>query len=211
MFNPDQLIYLLHFYSTKYALNLYYKYRRYLDKKYTNYYILKCDIKAYFASINIKILKNKIKRKIKDKDALNIIFDILDSDTTLSIGFMTSQILGIFYLNDLDHYIKEELKIKYYVRYQDDFVLLHNSKEYLKKCLDKITIFLKNEDLELNSKTRIYKNTNNIVFLGRNKYNKSTKYRDKLRKLKHKRYLYENNYITLNSYLSSYINYKINR
>lgn len=197
--------------GTKYALNLYYKYRRYLDKKYTNYYILKCDIKAYFASINIKILKNKIKRKIKDKDALNIIFDILDSDTTLSIGFMTSQILGIFYLNDLDHYIKEELKIKYYVRYQDDFVLLHNSKEYLKKCLDKITIFLKNEDLELNSKTRIYKNTNNIVFLGRNKYNKSTKYRDKLRKLKHKRYLYENNYITLNSYLSSYINYKINR
>lgn len=197
--------------GTSYALELYYKYRRYLDKKYTNYYILKCDIKAYFASINIKILKNKLKRKIKDKDALNIIFDILDSDPTLSIGFMTSQILGIFYLNDLDHYIKEELKIKYYVRYQDDFVLLHNSKEYLKKCLDKITIFLKNEDLELNSKTRIYKNTNNIVFLGRNKYNKSTKYRDKLRKLKHKRYLYENNYITLNSYLSSYINYKINR
>lgn len=197
--------------GTSYALELYYKYRRYLDKKYTNYYILKCDIKAYFASINIKILKNKLKRKIKDKDALNIIFDILDSDTTLSIGFMTSQILGIFYLNDLDRYIKEELKIKYYVRYQDDFILLHNSKEYLKECLQKITIFLKNEDLELNSKTRIYKNTNNIVFLGRNKYNKSTKYRNKLRKLKHKKYLYENNYITLNSYLSSYINYKINR
>ena len=197
--------------GTKYALNLYYKYRRYLDKKYTNYYILKCDIKAYFASINIKILKNKLKRKIKDRYALEIIFNIIDSDTTLSIGFMTSQILGIFYLNDLDHYIKEELKIKYYVRYQDDFVLLHNSKEYLKECLDKITLLLKNEDLELNSKTRIYKNTNNIVFLGRNKYNKSTKYRDKLRKLKHKRYLYENNYITLNRYLSSYINYKINR
>ena len=67
-----------------------------------------------------------LKRKIKDRDALEIIFNIIDSDTTLSIGFMTSQILGIFYLNDLDHYIKEELKIKYYVRYQDDFILLHN-------------------------------------------------------------------------------------
>ena len=45
---------------------------------------------------------------------------------------MTSQILAIFYLNDLDHFIKEELKIKYYIRYQDDFCLFHNSKEYLK-------------------------------------------------------------------------------
>ena len=44
-----------------------------------------------------------------------------------NIGTMTSQILAIFYLNDLDHYIKEELKIKYYVRYQDDFLLFHES------------------------------------------------------------------------------------
>ena len=45
-----------------------------------------------------------------------------------NIGTMTSQILAIFYLNDFDHYIKEELKIKYYVRYQDDFLLFHESK-----------------------------------------------------------------------------------
>lgn len=197
--------------GTKYALDLYYKYRKILDYKYDSYYLLKCDIKSYFSSINIDILKNKLKRKIKDKDAIDIVFKILDSDSVLSIGFMTSQILGIFYLNDLDHYIKEVLKIKYYVRYQDDLVLLHYDKDYLKYCLSEINKFLEKEKLELNSKTRIYKNTNNIIFLGRNKYNKSVKYRNKKRKLKKKKYLYDNDKITLTSYLSSYINYKNNR
>lgn len=121
---------------------------------------------------------------------------------------MTSQIFGIFYLNDLDHYIKEELKIKYYVRYQDDFILLHQSKEYLNKCLIKIKEFLLKEKLELNNKTRIYKNTNNFIYLGRNKYGKYSKYRNINRKLKHKKYLYENNKITFNNYLNSYICYK---
>lgn len=197
--------------GTKYALELYYKYRRILDNKYDSYYLLKCDIKSYFNSINIDILKDKLKRKIKDRDALDIVFKILDSDEVLSIGFMTSQILGIFYLNDLDHYIKEKLKIKYYVRYQDDLILLHNDKEHLKYSLLKIKEFLIKEKLELNSKTRIYKNTNNIIFLGRNKYNRNSKYRNKKRKLKNKKYLYDNGKITLNSYVSSYINYKNNR
>lgn len=197
--------------GTKYALDLYYKYRHILDKNYDNYYLLKCDIKSYFNSINIDILKDKLERKIKDKEALNIVYKILDSDNTLSIGFMTSQILGIFYLNDFDHYIKEVLKIKYYVRYQDDFILLHHDKEYLKHCLIKIKQYLEKDKLELNIKTRIYKNTNNIIFLGRNKHNKNTKYRNKKRKLKKKKYLYENNKITLNSYISSYINYKNNK
>ena len=198
--------------GTSYALNLYYKFRYTLYNKYKdNYYILKCDIKGYFDNINIDILKDKIKKRIKDKDALNIIFKILDSDNKLSIGFMTSQILGIYYLNEMDHYIKEELKIKYYVRYQDDFILLHNDKDYLRECLNKIKIFLKKEKLELNNKTRIYKSTNNITFLGRNKYNKSVKYRSKLRKLKYKKHLHEIGKINLNNYLNSYLNYKINQ
>ena len=132
--------------GTGYALNLYYKYRHILDNKYDNYYLLKYDIKSYFSSIDINILKNKLETRIKDNDALDIIYKILDSDTTLSIGFMTSQILGIFYLNDLDHYIKEVLKIKYYVRYQDDFILLHHNKEYLKYCLSMIDNYLKKKN-----------------------------------------------------------------
>lgn len=125
---------------------------------------------------------------------------------------MTSQIFGIFYLNDLDHYIKEELKIKYYVRYQDDFILLHYSKDYLNYCLIKIKEFLLKEKLELNQKTRIYKNTNNFIYLGRNKYGKYSKYRKINKKLKYKKYLYENNKITFSNYINSYICYKnINR
>ena len=194
--------------GVKYAIDLYYKYRRILDKKNKDYYILKCDIKSYFSSINIDILKRKIKTRIKDIDSLNIINKILDSDDVLSIGFMSSQILGIFYLNDLDHYIKEKLKIRYYVRYQDDFLLLHEDKNYLKYCYTKISKFLEKEKLQLNKKTRIYKNINNFIFLGRNKYEKYAKYRSVNRKIKHNNYLYNIGKINFNNYISSYICYK---
>ena len=56
----------------------------------------------------------------------------------LPIGNMTSEILAVYYLNDLDHYIKEKLRIKYYVRYMDDFILFHEDREYLKYCLGEI-------------------------------------------------------------------------
>ena len=194
--------------GTTYALNIYFKYRNIMNRKYNNYYILKCDIKSYFASIDKNILKSKIIRRIKDKDSIDIIDKILESDDVLSIGFMTSQILGIYYLNDLDHFIKEDLGIKYYVRYQDDFILIHESKEYLKYCLIMIKNFLYKEKLILNDKTRIYKNTNNFIFLGRNIYSKYSKYRSINKKIKVNSYLYENNIINFNRYLSSYICYK---
>lgn len=116
---------------------------------------------------------------------------------------MTSQILAIFYLNDMDHFIKEKLKIKYYVRYQDDFLLFHQSKEYLRYCLKEIKKFLEKEKLILNKKTRIYKNTNNFIFLGRDKKGKYKKYRNVKRKIKKKKYLYENNKINMMSYIST--------
>ena len=195
--------------GTKYGVELANRFHNKCKIKYGEYYILKCDISKFFASINQEKLKEKIKRRIKDEEALEIVFKIIDSEEQgLGIGNMTSQILAIFYLNDMDHYIKEDLKIKYYVRYQDDFLLFHQSKAYLKECLEKIREFLKKEDLILNRKTRIYKNTNNFIFLGRNKYGKYAKYRDVKRKLKKKRYLYENNKITLMSYTSSLICYK---
>lgn len=116
---------------------------------------------------------------------------------------MTSQVLAVFYLNDLDHYIKEELHIKYYVRYQDDFLLFHESKEYLKYCLEKINEFLANEHLKLNNKSRIFKNTNNYVFLGRTKNGKYAKYRSMKRKIKYKRFLYEHDCIQLANLVNS--------
>ena len=173
------------------------------------YYILKCDISKFFSSINHDILKKKLSKKIKDKEALKIVFDIIDSDSNgLSIGNMTSQVLAIFYLNDLDHFIKEDLKIKYYVRYQDDFLLFHHSKEYLTECFIKISKFLEKENLKLNPKSRIYKSTNNFIFLGRNKFGKYAKYRNVNKKIKKRFKLYDSNKISLSSLSNSIICYQ---
>ena len=196
--------------GTQAGLKYYYHYRRICKQRYGRYYILKCDVKKFFASIDHDILKEKLKRKIKDKEALKIVFDIIDSETEgLGIGNMTSQILAIFYLNDLDHYIKEKLKIKYYVRYQDDFVLFHESKEYLKECLTKIKEYLEKEKLKLNKKTRIYSDNNNFVYLGRDKFGRYARSRFIKRKLKKRWYLYQNGEIALHSYISSVKSYKV--
>lgn len=184
-------------------------YHKECKRKYGKYYILKCDISKFFASIDHDILKQKILRRIKDKDAIKIVFDIIDSNESgLYIGSMTSQILAIFFLNDLDHYIKEELKIQYFIRYQDDFLLFHNSKKYLKYCLEKIKEFVAKEKLTLNTKTRIYKNTDNFIFLGRNKYGKYSKYRGVKKKLSKKYTHFVNKKLSLNSLCCSIINYK---
>lgn len=195
--------------GTKKGYELFKEYNRICRVKYGEYYILKCDISKFFASIDQERLKQKLKRRIKDQDALNIVFKIIESeDIGLGIGNMTSQILAIFYLNDMDHFIKEKLKIKYYIRYQDDFLLFHKSKDYLKYCFEEIKRYLKKEKLELNRKSRLYKSTNNFIFLGRNKNGKYAKYRNVRRKLKKRKFLYSNNKITLDSLTSSLISYE---
>lgn len=189
--------------GTKAGIELMNEFNRKCKIKYKKYYILKCDITKFFASIDHDVLKEKLKRKIKDKEALKIVFDIIDSEEQgLGIGNMTSQVLAVFYLNDMDHYIKEKLKIKYYVRYQDDFILLHPSKEYLNYCLREIEKYVTKEKLELNKKTRIYSNNNNFIYLGRSRFGKYAKYRSVKRRLKKAYYLYENEIIDLRSLIS---------
>lgn len=107
----------------------------------------------------------------------------------LNIGEMTNQVLAIFYLNDLDHFIKERLHIKGYVRYQDDFLVYSEDKEYLKKCKDMIEKYLAKEKLKYNPKTRIYNSNNNFIFVGRNKTGSYAKYRDARRRLRKRLYL----------------------
>lgn len=85
----------------------------------------------------------------------------------LPIGNMTSQILAIFYLNDLDHYIKEKLGVQCYIRYMDDLILIHYDSNYLKKCLHEIEKQVHDLRLSLNEKTQIYEVTNQgFPFLG---------------------------------------------
>lgn len=195
--------------GTKHGLKLLYEYQRKCKLKYGTYYILKCDVSKFFSSINHDILKSKLRKRIKDAEALKIVFDIIDSEPQgLGIGNMTSQVLAIFYLNDLDHFIKENLKIKYFIRYQDDMLLFHESKEYLKKCLSEIKAFLEKEHLSLNPKTRVYKCTDNFIFLGRSKNGKYCRYRTIKRRLKKRRYLYDNEKIPITSLSSSIISYK---
>ena len=95
---------------------------------------------------------------------------------------MTSQILAVTYLNELDHYIKEKIKIKYYIRYMDDGILLHNDKEYLKYCLKEIEKILNLYKLKLNpKKTKINNIKTGIDFLGFRFYIKNDKIILKLR------------------------------
>ena len=84
----------------------------------------------------------------------------------LPIGNMTSQLFAIYYLNDLDHFIKEQLHIKYYIRYMDDFILMHPDREYLKYCLEEIRKKVAAEELKLNQKTKIISMKDGLNFLG---------------------------------------------
>lgn len=190
-------------YGMRVALEKIYKYRRKCDIKYDKYYILKIDISKYFKSINHAILKNKLNRRIKDKDVLSLISFFIEMQEGLAIGMMTSQILAVFYLNDVDHYIKEELKCKYYIRYQDDLIIFHKSKKYLKYCFKKIEQKLKEEDLKINPKSRIHKNTDNIIYLGRTIKGKYAKEKEIPKKCKKRVRQYYNNEIILNSLISS--------
>ena len=85
----------------------------------------------------------------------NAIIDSFKGDSGLGLGSQVSQLIALAVLDDLDHFIKEKLGIKYYVRYMDDFILIHPDKEYLKYCLEEIRKKLEEIHLELNDKTCI--------------------------------------------------------
>ena len=217
--------------------------KKYINKLKLNYdkvYVLKCDIKKYFYSIDHELILEKVKRFITDPDVYKLVENIVQSTDNsyvneaigkvinkeikrieglnildkeikiaelksiplykkgkgLPIGNMTSQLLAIYFLNDLDHYIKERLYCKYYVRYMDDFVIFDYDKERLKEIRKKIEEKLIEFKLELNRKTNIYDLKHGFGFLGYQfilkekrliiKINSATKRRikKKMRKLK---------------------------
>lgn len=111
-----------------------------------NSYYYQADISKFYPSINHKILFDIIQRKIKCKETLHLLKDIIDSidsDCNVPIGNYTSQWFGNLYLNELDQYLKHSCKAKYYIRYNDDFVVLSNSKSYLQDIRGKIREFCK--------------------------------------------------------------------
>ena len=106
-------------------------------------YCLKIDIKKFYPSIDHEILKNLLRRKFKDQDLLHLLDEIIDSAPGLPIGNYLSQYLANFYLSYFDHWLKEELGVKYYFRYADDMVFLAPNKEYLHDLLNTIQRYLK--------------------------------------------------------------------
>ncbi|MDR3356029.1 MAG: RNA-directed DNA polymerase [Spirochaetaceae bacterium] len=134
-----------------------------------NKYVLKCDIRKFYPSIDQEILLSIIKRKIKCPDTLWLIEDIVHSfpgGKNVPIGNYTSQWFGNLYMNEADRYIKQELKIKDYIRYCDDFCLFHDDKRFLNECRDKINVFI-GEKLKLTfSKCDIFPVSRGVDFLG---------------------------------------------
>lgn len=142
---------------------------------YADGWILKCDIKKFFAHIKHDSVKEKLQKVFTDEDINWLSGVIIDSvsinnETGLPIGYQSSQLYALVLLNGLDHLVKEKLHIKGYGRYVDDFYLIHSSKEYLQKCLYIIKDYLFQYGLELNGKTQIIPLKNGIDFLGFHTY-----------------------------------------
>ncbi|MDV3537942.1 reverse transcriptase [Elizabethkingia anophelis] len=119
-----------------------YNLRKALKYKHDTLYCLKLDIKKFYPSINHDVLKTLLLKKFKDQNLLWLLFEIIDSAPGLPIGNYLSQYLANFYLTYFDHWIKEELKVKYYFRYADDIVILNNSKETLHTILNQLEDYL---------------------------------------------------------------------
>lgn len=137
-------------------------------------WVLKCDIRKFFATIDQNILLEILKKHISDRNTIRLIENVLRSFTStkeglgLPLGNLTSQLLVNVYMNEFDQFIKHELKIKYYIRYADDFVLMNTDKDQLLKLLPKIYDFL-SEELELSlhpDKIFIKTMSSGIDFLG---------------------------------------------
>lgn len=145
------------------------------DRKNTKY-CLKLDVKKFYPSIDKEILKEKFRKILKDKRALELLDKIIDSvESGVPIGNYTSQWFANFYLQDLDHFIKEKLHIPYYIRYMDDMVLFHRNKKELHKVKIAIEEFLKQEGLTLKENWQLFKTESRpLDFLGYRFYRNHT-------------------------------------
>lgn len=117
-------------------------------------WILKCDIRKFFANIDHSVLINILKSYIQDENLIRLLSKIIGSFSStqegvgLPLGNLTSQLLVNVYMNEFDQFVKHRLKAKYYIRYADDFVFLSEQKEILSHYLIKASTFLK-ENLHL--------------------------------------------------------------
>lgn len=200
-----------------------------LKKQLMNYYIkngnkghvLTLDFSKYFANINHDIVLEKMSRVLTDKRAFNLMKQVIDSsgEVGLCLGSELSQLIATWYPSELDHYIKEVLKIKYYGRYMDDLYLIHRNKEYLQYCLKEIKKICEKLKIIINEKKTTFHRTEiGFIFLKCNfkitetgkiivKPSKKNILRLR-RKLKKQKKLLDANKITYNDIRKSYESWK---
>ena len=146
--------------------------RRARNKWDNKVYCLKCDIKQYFPNINHNILSDIIGQTIRCSDTLELLDGIICSHNSIEgksipIGNLTSQLFANVYLNELDYYMKQHLKIKLYIRYVDDFIVLDDDKKTLGELKNNVEVFLKKKlCLALNHKSGIAPVDRGVDFLG---------------------------------------------
>ncbi len=207
------------------------------DRKAGKHYYLKLDISKFFYSIDHEILIDILKRRIADNRMINLLKTIIISEDTdfglpegfitdyppltgsslgLPIGNLTSQMFANIYLNELDQFCKHKLKIRQYIRYMDDIIILGNDKKHLIYLKNEIENFVNNKlRLRLNNKTAIRPIGMGIEFVGYKvwpthiKIRKSSVIRMKMR-LKEVQHLYSKGLIDideLRSVLASYFGF----
>ena len=136
--------------GTHRAVDALYRATRSVSRNYTRpCYALKCDVRRFFDSIDHSVLLDLIGRPLKDKKAFDLMRKVIASfdienhfGKGIPIGNLTSQIFMNIYLNELDQFVKHDLRIEHYLRYSDDFLLLSTSRSELEACLDRIGCFL---------------------------------------------------------------------
>lgn len=153
------------------------RFRFFMTKFYKKYkdngYFVKIDVKKYFANISHNLLKQKLQKIVQDEQCLNLIYGIIDSyngqqQIGLPIGNQSSQYLALLYLNDVDRLFKEQLKVKFYLRYMDDIIMIVYSKQFAQNCLNSANNALQKELLKINPKSHICPIKNGVEFLGWN-------------------------------------------
>lgn len=161
---------------------------RMLDRRPGKTYYLQMDMSKYFYRINHDILLSIIARFIKDEDLMSLLEKIIKSEHTkfgiplgdhfyeqervggigMPIGNLTSQLFANVYLNEMDQYAKHDMRIKHYIRYMDDIVILHKDKHTLREMLLESDLFLRSElHLQINNKTRIDNTNHGVEFVGK--------------------------------------------
>ncbi|KKT32320.1 MAG: RNA-directed DNA polymerase (Reverse transcriptase) [Candidatus Moranbacteria bacterium GW2011_GWF2_44_10] len=141
-------------------------------------FILKCDVRKFFDTVDHGILMRILKKRIKDENALCLLREIISSFSSehsdiftvrgLPIGNLTSQLFANIFLNELDQFVKNKMRLKFYARYTDDFVIVGKDERELKNMLSEIRSFLKDRlSLELHpKKIVIRKYSQGIDYLG---------------------------------------------